>query len=121
MSGGTDNHLLLVDLTPLGLTGNVAEEALEKAGITCNKNAIPFDPKPPAITSGVRLGTPALTTRGMKEGDMRTVGSMILRALKNPEESSILQTIREEIKELSQQFPIYGDRLEKCRAKETIS
>lgn len=121
VSGGTENHLLLVDLTPLGLTGNIAEEALETAGVTCNKNAIPFDPKPPAVTSGIRLGTPALTTRGMKEDEMKTVGRMILDVLKSPEDQDNLSKIRESVKELTDQFPIYGERLENLRAPETVA
>lgn len=121
VSGGTDNHLLLVDLTPLGLTGNVAEEALEAAGVTCNKNAIPFDPNPPAITSGIRLGTPALTTRGMKEAEMRTVASMILEVFKSPDDSAKLAKIRATVKELTDQFPIYGRQLAGLRAPESVA
>ena len=121
VSGGTDNHLLLVDLTPKGLTGAIAEEALETAGVTCNKNAIPFDPKPPAVTSGIRLGTPALTTRGMKEAEMRTIGGLILDVFKAPEDQAHLQKIRQQVKELTDQFPIYADRLEKSRAPETVA
>jgi len=121
VSGGTDNHLLLVDLTPLGLTGNIAEESLEKAGVTCNKNAIPFDPKPPAVTSGIRLGTPARTTRGMKEAEMRTVGGMILGVFKSPQDQDHLKKIREQVKELTDQFPLYSDRLARSRAPETIA
>ena len=121
VSGGTDNHLLLVDLSPLGLTGNVAEEALEKAGVTCNKNAIPFDPKPPAVTSGIRLGTPALTTRGMKESEMDRVGKLILEVLQTPEDEARLKAIRSQVKELTDQFPLYSDRLEKSRAPEIVA
>lgn len=121
VSGGTDNHLLLVDLTPMGLTGSVAEEALETAGVTCNKNAIPFDPKPPAVTSGVRLGTPALTTRGMKEDEMREVARMILEVFKSPEDKEHLAKIRSSVKELTDQFPIYKDRLASLRAPETVA
>ena len=121
VSGGTDNHLLLVDLTPMNLTGDVAEEALERAGVTCNKNAIPFDPKPPAVTSGVRLGTPALTTRGMKESEMQVVGKMILEVFKAPDDEAHLQSIRARVKELTEQFPLYTDRLNNLRAPETVS
>lgn len=121
VSGGTDNHLLLVDLTPMGLTGNVAEESLETAGVTCNKNAIPFDPKPPAVTSGIRLGTPALTTRGMKEDEMKAVGNMILDVFKSPEDQEHLQKIRQRVTELTAQFPIYTGILEKSRAPETVA
>jgi glycine hydroxymethyltransferase len=121
VSGGTDNHLLLVDLTPMNLTGSIAEEALEAAGVTCNKNAIPFDPKPPAVTSGIRLGTPALTTRGMKESEMKKVGQMILDVFKSPHDQDHLKTIRAQVKELTEQFPLYSDRLEGSRAPETVS
>lgn len=121
VSGGTDNHLLLVDLTPLELTGNVAEEALEAAGVTCNKNAIPFDPKPPAVTSGIRLGTPALTTRGMKEAEMREIASMILAVFKAPQDSANLSKIRASVKELTDQFPIYGERLNSLRSPESVA
>ena len=121
VSGGTDNHLLLVDLTPMNLTGNVAEEALERAGVTCNKNAIPFAPKPPAVTSGVRLGTPALTTRGMKEAEMQEVGKMILEVFKAPEDEAHLKSIRARVKEMTEQFPLYADRLKSLRAPETVA
>jgi glycine hydroxymethyltransferase len=121
VSGGTDNHLLLVDVTPLGLTGASAEEALEKAGVTCNKNAIPFDTKPPAVTSGIRLGTPALTSRGMKDAEMRTVASLILQAFKNPEDEAHLQKIRAQVGELTQQFPLYADRLARSQAPESVA
>ena len=121
VSGGTDNHLLLVDLTPMGLTGHVAETALETAGITCNKNAIPFDPKPPAVTSGVRLGTPALTTRGMKQDEMRKVGELILKVFKDPENQSHLAGIRSQVKELTEQFPLYADILKAARAPEGVA
>ena len=94
---------------------------METAGVTCNKNAIPFDPKPPAVTSGIRLGTPALTTRGMKEAEMRTIGGLILDVFKAPEDQAHLQKIRQQVKELTDQFPIYADRLEKSRAPETVA
>ncbi len=121
VSGGTENHLLLVDLTPMNLTGNVAEEALEAAGITCNKNAIPFDPKPPAVTSGIRLGTPALTSRGLKDEDMRAVGQLILRVFKDPENKKNLAQIREEVKEMTDRFPLYRERLQQSRASESVA
>ena len=121
VSGGTDNHLLLVDLTPLGLTGNVAEAALEAAGITSNKNAIPFDKNPPAITSGIRLGTPALTTRGMKSEEMKTVGGMILEVFKKPDDEAHLASIRHRIKELSDDFPLYTKRLAESRSPESVA
>ena len=106
VSGGTDNHLLLVDLTPMNLTGNVAEEALERAGVTCNKNAIPFDPKPPAVTSGVRLGTPALTTRGMKEAEMKTIGNWMADILSDVDNEDLTASIRKDVRELCAKFPM---------------
>jgi glycine hydroxymethyltransferase len=111
VSGGTDNHLMLVDLRPKKLTGKVAEGVLEKAGITVNKNMIPFDPEKPMVTSGVRVGTPALTTRGMKEAQMATVGELIGRALDAAADEGQLSRIRGEVRELTQQFPLYASRL----------
>lgn len=111
VSGGTDNHLLLLDFTGTELTGKVAEEVLEKAGITVNKNAVPFDTRSPFVTSGVRIGTPASTTRGLKEAEMRQVAVWIDRALKNAENEGELGKIRNEIRELCQQFPLYAHRL----------
>ena len=110
VTGGTDNHLMLVDVTPLGLTGKDAEAALELAGVTCNKNSIPFDKNPPAVCSGVRLGTPALTTRGMKEEQMRQIGSWIVEALQHSQDSTRLGKIRGQVGELTQQFPLYANR-----------
>jgi glycine hydroxymethyltransferase len=121
VSGGTDNHLLLVDVTPLGLTGASAEHALEQAGITCNKNAIPFDSKPPAVTSGIRLGTPALTTRGMGADEMKTVGNLILEVFKNPEDEANLSNIRKKVGELTASFPLYADRLSRSRSPESVA
>jgi glycine hydroxymethyltransferase len=110
VTGGTDNHLMLVDVTPLGMTGRDAEAALEHAGVTCNKNAIPFDKNPPAICSGVRLGTPALTTRGMKEDQMRQIGKWIVAALQSAGDEAKLANIRGQVNELCQQFPLYAER-----------
>ena len=107
ISGGTDNHLLLVDLQNLDITGKDAEHVLEKAGITVNKNAIPFDPQPPKITSGIRIGTPAVTTRGMQEAEMDTVANLIIRVLKNPEDQKVIEKTGEEVKELCKAFPLY--------------
>ncbi len=107
--GGTDNHLLLVDVTPKGVTGKEAEAALDKAGITCNKNMIPDDPRSPFDPSGIRLGTPALTTRGMKEAEMEIVADMIHRALMNHTDDAALESIREEVKELTKKFPLYPE------------
>jgi glycine hydroxymethyltransferase len=109
VSGGTDNHLMLVDVFSKGLTGKVAEAALGKAGITVNKNAIPFDQNPPMVASGVRLGTPAVTTRGMHEAEMETVGDLITRALKTPEDDRALEMVRAEVESLCRKFPLYPE------------
>ncbi|XXF80508.1 serine hydroxymethyltransferase [Myxococcaceae bacterium GXIMD 01537] len=111
-SGGTDNQLMLVDLRPKKLTGKVAEEVLGKAGITVNKNMIPFDPEKPMTTSGVRVGTPAITTRGMREAEMAVVGQLIGEALDAAQDDAQLARIRGKVKELSQGFPLYASRLE---------
>jgi glycine hydroxymethyltransferase len=108
VSGGTDTHLILVDLSENGITGKMAEEALGKAGITVNKNTIPFETEKPTITSGIRIGTPALTTRGMKEDEMRTVASLIQRAIINSENEEALVKIREESREFARSFPIFA-------------
>ncbi|HIE33376.1 MAG TPA: aminotransferase class I/II-fold pyridoxal phosphate-dependent enzyme, partial [Thermodesulfobacteriaceae bacterium] len=109
VSGGTDNHLILVDLSKQGLTGAEAEEALDRAGITVNKNAIPFDPLPPKVTSGIRIGTPAVTTRGLKEREMEMVGEWISAVLKDPKNESLLREIREKVRRLCEEFPVYRD------------
>lgn len=111
VSGGTDTHLVLVDLRDADLTGNLAEDALEKAGITVNKNAVPFDPKPPAVTSGIRIGTPAVTTRGMKEQETATIAGFIREALENPDDEKKLGSIKDDVKELCKKFPMYSHRL----------
>ncbi|MBW2452629.1 MAG: serine hydroxymethyltransferase [Deltaproteobacteria bacterium] len=111
VSGGTDNHLMLVDFSGTELTGKVAEETLEKAGITVNKNAVPFDARSPFVTSGIRIGTPATTTRGLREAEMDQVAAWIDRALKNIDNDKELNEIRVEVKELCQQFPLYAHRL----------
>jgi len=107
VSGGTDNHLILLDVRSHGVTGRQAELALERAGITANKNTIPFDPQKPMIASGIRLGTAALTTRGMKEAEMRRIAAMIDRALKAPEDERALAVLEEEVAELASAFPLY--------------
>ena len=107
VSGGTDNHLLLVDVFSKGLTGTVSEDALGRAGITVNKNTIPFDKQPPMVASGIRLGTPALTTRGMTEPEMDIVADLIGRVLSAPEDDSIAHAVRDEIEALCQKFPLY--------------
>jgi len=111
VSGGTDNHLMLVDLSGTEITGKVAEETLEKAGITVNKNAVPFDTRSPFVTSGFRIGTPATTTRGLKEAEMDRVAAWIDRALKNIENAAELEVIRNEVRALCKQFPLYAHRL----------
>jgi len=107
VSGGTDNHLMLVDVFSRGLTGKVAEAALDRAGITVNKNAIPFDKNPPMVGSGIRVGTPAVTTRGMKEAEMDAIGALIARALAAPAEDATLSAIRTEVEALCRKFPLY--------------
>ncbi len=105
VSGGTDNHLLLVDVTSRGLTGKIAEQALDLAGITINKNKIPFDQRPPLDPSGIRIGTPALTTRGMRESEMRQIAGWIDSALTNAADKAALERIRNQVRELGKQFP----------------
>lgn len=107
ISGGTDNHLILVDVTQKSLTGKEAEAALEKANITVNKNTIPFEDKPPLVTSGIRVGTPAITTRGMKEEEMRKIGNWISMVLNNPNDQELLTRIKSDVKELCVKFPLY--------------
>ncbi len=111
VSGGTDNHLLLVDLRTGNLTGKDAQEALDRAGITVNKNAVPFDDKSPLITSGIRIGTPALTTRGMKETEMNTVGELIHEVLSHPGNGEIEKTVAHKVETLCLRFPLYPDEL----------
>ncbi len=107
VSGGTDNHLMLVDVFSKGLTGKVAEASLGKAGITVNKNAIPFDKNPPLVASGIRIGTPAVTTRGMAEKEMDLVGELILRALATPDDDRALGMVKTEVETLCRRFPLY--------------
>ena len=107
VTGGTDNHLVLLDLSPRGLTGKAAEKALESAGITTNKNMVPNDPQKPFLTSGVRIGTPALTTRGMRTSEMKLIGKMIARVLNNMEDEGNISSVRKEVLELTSQFPLY--------------
>jgi glycine hydroxymethyltransferase len=110
-SGGTDNHMMLVDLTATGLTGKVAEEALDKAGITVNKNTIPFETRSPFVTSGIRIGTPAATTHGLKEQEMVEVAGFIADALKNSDNEAELARIKERVHVLMKRFPLYAQRL----------
>jgi len=109
VSGGTDTHLMLVDVFSRGITGKVAEAALGKAGITVNKNTIPFDQNPPLVASGIRIGTPAVTTRGLGEPEMELVGDFIARALENPEDDRTLGAIRAEVEALCRKFPLYPE------------
>lgn len=110
VSGGTDNHLLLVDVFSRGITGKVAEAALGKAAITVNKNAIPFDENPPMVASGIRIGTPAITTRGMAEPEMDLIAGYIARVLAAPEDNKVAAMVRAEVEALCQRFPLYPDQ-----------
>ena len=116
VSGGTDNHLMLVDLRRGDVTGKDAEQALEHAGITVNKNTVPGEPRSPFVTSGVRIGTPALTSRGMGADEMEQIGSWIVQILSDPTDASLQQSIRLDVDELCSSFPIYPDRLTRARA-----
>ena len=107
-SGGTDNHLMLADVTAIGLTGAIAEKALDQAGITVNKNMIPFDQRKPLDPSGIRIGTPALTTRGMKEAEMQRVGSWILKVLRAVDDAVTIERVRGEIRDFCRSFPVPG-------------
>ncbi len=111
VAGGTDTHLMLVDVSALGITGKQSEAALDHAGITTNKNGIPFDTQKPFVTSGIRLGTPALTTRGMKEEEMKAVAGMIHRVLTNLDDKKVQEQVREEVGEITRRFPLYAERL----------
>lgn len=109
ISGGTDNHLMLADLRNIGLTGKAAQEALDESGITTNKNAVPFDDKSPLITSGIRIGTPALTTRGMREPEMRTVGELIHEVLTHHGNETVYAGVSRKVEELCRRFPLYPE------------
>jgi glycine hydroxymethyltransferase len=109
VSGGTDNHLMLADVFSKGVTGKMAEAALDKAGITVNKNAIPFDQNPPMVASGIRIGTPAVTTRGMRQPEMDLVAEYIARVLASPEDDRVLSAVKSEVRQLCQKFPLYPD------------
>lgn len=108
VSGGTDTHLILVDLRDKGLSGKEAEEALDGAGITVNKNSIPFDERSPSITSGIRLGTPAITSRGMREGEMKTISRLMDEVLGHPREAKVRERVRREVEKLCKSFPLYA-------------
>jgi glycine hydroxymethyltransferase len=107
VSGGTDNHVFLVDVAAAGHTGKRVEKALEQAAITVNKNTIPYDPKPPLVASGIRIGTPAVTSRGMGEPQMTEIADLIARALENPEDEHHLDAVRREVLALCEKFPLY--------------
>jgi glycine hydroxymethyltransferase len=116
VSGGTDNHLMLIDLTNKGVTGQEAESALDLAGITVNKNGVPFDEKPPTVTSGIRLGTPTVTTRGMKEPEMEEIASLISDVVSGPTDLPLLAKVQDKAKELALRFPVYAGEEEPATA-----
>lgn len=110
ISGGTDNHLILIDLTDKGINGAEAQEVLERAGITVNKNSIPFDPLPPGKASGIRVGTPAITTRSMGPDEMKLIGSFVSMVLTNPGDKDMIARIKAQVTELCDRFPLYSRR-----------
>lgn len=107
VSGGTDNHMVLLDLRNEEITGRKAEQALENAGIVANKNAVPFDPEPPMVTSGIRLGTPALTTRGLEEDTMEHVAEMVSEVINNPDNDQIISSVSDQVEEILGNHPLY--------------
>ncbi len=109
VSGGTDNHLMLIDLSNKNITGKQAEIALEQAGITVNKNMVPFDKRSPFVTSGIRIGTPALTTRGMKETEMETIASIIDKAISNSDKEKTLKDLQADVKKFTASFPLFAE------------
>jgi len=109
VSGGTDNHLLLIDLTDLAITVGDAEKALDDAGITVNKNTIPFDSRSPFVTSGIRVGTPAVTTRGMKEPEMAVIASLIVDVLNDLHNDGVIRRVGEAVRDLCRSFPLYAN------------
>lgn len=111
VTGGTDNHLFLIEVHSRGITGNDAEKALDRAGITVNKNSIPFDPLPPMKAGGVRLGSPSVTTRGMKEPEMQLIGAWVAEVLLHVGDSAVEQKVRQQVANLAARFPIYESRL----------
>jgi len=120
VSGGTDNHLFLIEVHPRGITGSEAEKALDRAGITVNKNAIPFDPLPPMKAGGIRLGSPAVTTRGMKEREMQLIGGWVAEVLSNVGNATVEQRVRQQVADLAARFPIYQSRLRSTAAHARI-
>jgi glycine hydroxymethyltransferase len=121
VSGGTDNHLLLVEIHSRGLTGSAAQPAFDRAGITINKNSIPFDPLPPMKAGGIRAGTPAVTTRGMREPEMDRIAAWIVEVLENLGDEATEQRVRGEVAGLAAQFPLYERRLEDADVAETLA
>jgi glycine hydroxymethyltransferase len=117
ISGGTDTHVMLVDVFSKSMFGSEAEKALDQAGITVNKNAIPFDTNPPLKPSGIRIGSPAVTTRGMKEGEMRQIGHWISEVLHHRTDAAALQKTRRQVLELCEAFPLYAERRAKAQAE----
>jgi len=117
ISGGTDTHVMLVDVFAKGMLGSEAEKALGEAAITVNKNAIPFDTNPPLKPSGIRIGSPALTTRGMKEGEMRQIGRWISEVLQHRTDAAVLGRIRRQVLELAEAFPLYAERRARVQAE----
>jgi glycine hydroxymethyltransferase len=111
VTGGTDNHLFLIEVHPRGITGSDAEKALDRAGITVNKNSIPFDPLPPMKAGGIRLGSPSVTTRGMKEPEMQLIGNWVAEILSHVGDAAVEQKVRQQVAELAARFPIYESRL----------
>ena len=107
VSGGTDTHVVLIDLTKVGISGKKTEVTLEKAGITTNKNMVPFDERSPLITSGIRVGTPALTTRGMQETEMKQIAGLIDKVIKNYSDEYTINSVRQEVMEICNRFPLY--------------
>jgi len=108
VSGGTDNHLILIDITATGVTGSAAAKALDMAGIVCNKNEIPFDTRPPAVTSGIRLGTPAVTTRGFGKEEMKQIAALVVKVIFHHEDEKVLEEVRQEVAQISRRFPVPG-------------
>ena len=111
VTGGTDNHLFLIEVHPRGITGSDAEKALDRAGITVNKNSIPFDPLPPMKAGGIRLGSPSITTRGMKEAEMKLIGGWVAEILSHIGDAAVEQKVRKQVAELAGRFPIYESRV----------
>ena len=107
ISGGTDNHCMLIDLRSKGLSGKLVEDTLIKTDITVNKNMVPYDDKSPFVTSGIRVGTPAVTTRGLKENEMKIIVELIDKALMNPTNESVIHAVKEEVHKLAEGFPLY--------------